>query len=782
MNILNKRFNILWPSLFVIFLTIACGPKKEADPVQEVPARDAIVGLASPLKLNPGRNIVYLTDYIIDATAIESLSFNIDMPFKNLGDSIEVTAPLARGKPLTHLEVWVAGQAYHIPVVLSSKERIVLTIPNRGNNWKELKLKGEMNAWNPNAGVMALNNDNWELEFYLKPGKYEYKLLADGEEINDPTNEHVVSNGLGGTNSVLTVGSEIRSLPQLSTSTVKDSQVTFMASDADEFLALWQNLKLNVQKNEDGSLSIYIPDYASHWTRSYLRVYASNQHGIGNDLLIPLDKGKVITSTEELERSDYHQMVLYNAFVDRFFNADTSNDATKNPDEIHPRADYHGGDVLGVIAKMHEGYFQDLGVNGIWMSPLVKNVDGAYGHWPDPETKFAAYHGYWPVSFTQIDKRLGTGTNLEELVDKAHREEMNVFLDFVANHVHEEHPVYKAHPEWATNLYLKDSSLNTERWDDHRLSTWFDTHMPSLKLYEPEVYNMLADSAAWWIRRYKVDGFRHDATKHVPHAFWRALTEKLKSQNKGRAYQLYQIGETYGSHELVASYVNIGELDAQFDFNLYDDAVAVFAGNEDISKLENGLLKSLEAFGYHNLMGNISGNQDRARFVSYADGSVRFDEDAKAAGWTREISIQDSTALDKMALLMAFNMTVPGIPVIYYGDEIGMPGGNDPDNRRMMRFESLTAKEVALKETIAQLAQFRRSHMAMIFGDTRIIKAENDLFCFERSYFDQTVTIVINNSAQARSLDFLDTENLQANFGPGGNEIAGNSFEIFTHK
>ena len=110
------------------------------------------------------------------------------------------------------------------------------------------------------------------------------------------------------------------------------------------------------------------------------------------------------------------------------------------------------------------------------------------------------------------------------------------------------------------------------------------------------------------------------------------------------------------------------------------------------ANLAETLKKGLEYYGHHHLMGNISGNQDRARFITYASGDLKFDEDAKKAGWTRETQMSDSTAYDRLGMLQAFNMTIPGVPVIYYGDEYGSIGAGDPDNRRMMKFEKLIKK------------------------------------------------------------------------------------------
>ena len=315
---------------------------------------------------------------------------------------------------------------------------------------------------------------------------------------------------------------------------------------------------------------------------------------------------------------------MYFMMIDRFLNGDPSNDRPVEDPEVHPKANFYGGDIAGIDQKIEDGFFRSLGMNTLWLSPFTKNPEDAWGLWDKGgvTTKFSGYHGYWPISNVVPDGRFGRPEVIRDMLGSAHEQEMNVLLDYVANHVHQSHPIYQEHPDWATELYLPDGSLNTERWDEHRLTTWFDTFMPTLDLRRQEIVDPMTDSALVWVTHYAFDGFRHDATKHISERYWRTLTSKIKRALPER--RIYQIGETYGSPDLIASYLGSGMLDAQFDFNVYDAAVSAFSGAEEVGpasgRLAEKLQQSLQFYGHHNLMGCISGNQDRIAFHQHCLG------------------------------------------------------------------------------------------------------------------------------------------------------------------
>jgi glycosidase len=262
----------------------------------------------------------------------------------------------------------------------------------------------------------------------------------------------------------------------------------------------------------------------------------------------------------------------------------------------------------------------------------------------------------------------------------------------------------------------------------------------------------MADSALYWLRHYNFDGFRHDATKHIDELYWRTLTRRVARQIKR---PVYQIGETYGSPALINSYLATGMLDAQFDFNLYDAAVGALIGGDGFATLIRVAEQSLATYGPNHLMGNISGNQDRPRFLSLATGEVRPDEDTKLAGWTRSINGITTKGLDQLALLHAINTSLPGVPCIYYGDEYGMPGGNDPDNRRMWQQGGLSPEQLHLRATTGALFHLRQREMALVYGTTRLSEPAPGVLLIERSYLGRSVFTVINNSEQAYELASL---------------------------
>ncbi|MDP4282668.1 MAG: alpha-amylase family glycosyl hydrolase, partial [Bacteroidota bacterium] len=717
---------------FVIAALLICGCKSNND--IRVAKDPEILGIATPIAMQPDSTVIELGDYFRHPNKIDSVFLDKTMTFRITPDSAEMIITI-RQKPVPRLSVmtvWMKGYPYSLMLERSRKVWQHFTFDPKDKKYTKVELTGDMNDWVPAKTPLRNKDGIWQTDLLLFPGKYQYQIVADGKWMLDPANPEKHDNGNGGNNSVMNVGSiNPVGAPNLYTYKAEKHKLTIgLKNEAQNIFVFWQNYSLDSTfwKKDSTGIVIKVPRKARDFDRSFIRVWASNAQGTSNEILVPLEKGKVLTNVKNLTRSDLHTMVIYFMMVDRFKNGDPKNDAPLKDPEVDKKLNFQGGDIAGILKEIEDGYFKDLGVNTLWISPITQNPPDAWAEYIAPHRKYSGYHGYWPVTLTSIDNHFGTPDVLTKMIDKAHGRDMNVLLDYVSNHVHQSCAIYKAHPDWATPLILPDKRKNLRLWNEQRLTTWFDEFLPTLDLSRPEVFNLMSDSALYWIKKYKFDGFRHDACKHVPEIYWRTLTKKLKEQVVAEDERpVYQIGESFGSRDLISSYVGPGMLDAQFDFDLYFDARNVFAkDNTSFKDLSYSLQESFNYFGEHSLMGNITGNQDLPRFISFASGALGFNEDDHEAGWKRDIEVKDTIGYNKLASLIAFNMTIPGVPTIYYGDEYGMPGANDPDNRRMMKFENLTPQENRLKETVSKLIHTRTSSMPLLYGDFKTISVSDN--------------------------------------------------------
>ena len=531
-----------------------------------------------------------------------------------------------------------------------------------------------------------------------------------------------------------------------------------------QFRVLWQNTRATEyveygQYDTEATITIE-KAWRESQGRTFIRVYALGDGKNLNDLLIPLENGKVVTNAAQLTRHDDQAQVLYSLMIDRFHNGNKANDWKMNSPEVLDIVDYQGGDIAGITQKIKEGFFNDLGITTIWISPITQNPMDAWGYYSFKNgnkydntktyTKFSGYHGYWPIYATVVEKRFTTEEELHEMLTVAHEHGLNVILDYVANHMHINSPTLQEHPDWHTDSILPDGRRNFELWDEARLTTWFDVHIPTLDLERPEVCSPMTDSALVWLEKFAFDGFRHDACKHIPLNYWRELGAKMKQRYPNR--HIWMIGETYGDTKLIGSYVKSGMLNSQFDFNIYHTAIDVFGKpNQSLKSINKTILESLHAYGAHHTMGNISGNHDKCRFISLAGGAVSWDENDKAAGWEREIGVtangdaaREEDAYKAAMLLEVINLTIPGVPCIYQGDEYAEAGANDPDNRHMMKFEGLSERQQQFRNEVQQLVQLRRNSLPLIYGEYIPVTVTDNLLVFDRTYMGQTVRVTID--------------------------------------
>ncbi|MGE5806435.1 MAG: alpha-amylase family glycosyl hydrolase, partial [Ignavibacteria bacterium] len=409
----------------------------------------------------------------------------------------------------------------------------------------------------------------------------------------------------------------------------------------------------------------------------------------------------------------------------------------------------------GILSKIDEGYFDSLGINTLWLSPVADNTDSAYRETPEPHRFYTGYHGYWPVHPTNAEEHFGNFELLKKLIQKAHEHGIKVLLDYVAHHVHIEHPFWKEHREWFGQLKLPDGRLNLRLWDEQRLTTWFEPYMPSFDYTRSkEALEVMTNNALWWLKETGADGFRHDAVKHVPNEFWRTLTKKIKKEFNQA--DIYQIGETFGSYDLISSYVNNGQLNSQFNFNLYDIATTIFLDtNSSFSDLDIEMKKTFSVYGNNHLMGNLIDSHDKVRFMAFADGDVPVGgAGADEIGWKNPPEADNQLSFKKLELYFAYLLTIPGVPVIYYGDEFGMTGASDPDNRRMMKFgNQLDTNEKKMLQNAREIVQLRKNHSALRYGDFLTLQADENIYAYLRSDTNERILVILNKNISSSKAD-----------------------------
>ncbi len=733
-----------------------------------------ICNIASEIRLTPTITDVYLQDYIIDCNKIASISGPKGIEVWRNSEEERLKLVLADHDavlPISNLDITYTDGTKESIVLIKSKKikHIVRFYPQ--NYVHSVQIAGDFNSWNPKGYDFSFVDNCWQFTLEIEPGNYSYQLIVDGNWIKDPLNNEVLENGYGGYNSLLRVpfpnenGNELK----LTTKQSLDNNIVLSASNSiTGFLALWQNqvLESNQTFRQQNSIVITIPESAKKMQRSYIRVFGYNSEAASNDILIPLEYGKIVQNSSVINRDDKESQVIYFALIDRFNNSNSKYNTPLTLEQVHPKLNFYGGDLKGIQDKIKDGYFNKLGINTIWISPVVKNPNTPV---EKNGRKSAGYHGYWPLESTKIDEHFGNEDDLHSLVNVAHSHGINIILDYVANHVYKENPIIIEHPNWCTPLYLPDGSKNIGRWEDQRFTTWFEDFLPTLDFSKPAVIDKMTDIAVEWIEKYDLDGFRHDACKHIQTEFWRKLTRKLKEKVIiPKQKRLFQIGETFGGREMLQSYVNSGVHDSQFSFNLYYETRSAFL-YEDVhfEKLSICLRQEMEFFGSHHLMGNISGNHDLPRFISYAGEDLWTNQNAEYEGWNRHITVKNSIGYKKLSMLLAFNATIPGIPVIYYGDEIGMPGGGDPDNRRPMYFNGLNEFELENLALTQKLGQFRTTSLPMIYGDFNFLIVEKQVLVYQRNYFDEFAIVYFNKTKECKTITinldkFVDYTELQS--------------------
>jgi neopullulanase len=448
--------------------------------------------------------------------------------------------------------------------------------------------------------------------------------------------------------------------------------------------------------------------------------------------------------------------VIYLIMPDRFANGDRGND---NPAGMGRPADrtsqraFHGGDLRGI--REHLGYLKDLGVTGIWLTPVYRNsLEG-----------FDAYHGYSAVDYYAIEPRFGTMQDMRDLVDEAHRMGLKVVQDQVANHSGPRHP-WVADPPTPTWWHgLDRSSRLRNNFDVAALSDpyarpkrrqiplegWFAGALPDFNQSDPLAADYLIQNALWWIGMTGLDGVRQDTYPYVDRPFWEKWQTAVDRQYPGLAVT----GEITAPSPAVLSFFEGGvrrqgadtRLKSMLDFPLESAVRSVFAQGKPLTLLTDILAQDSLYQHPENLV-VFPGNHDQPRFLTVAGGDVA-----------------------KLLMATAFVLTTRRTVHLYYGDEIAMQGKGDPDNRKdfpggwpgdavnAFTPQGRTGDAATVFNFTRELLRFRAEHAALRRGGLVQLLVNNDQYAFARSTPDEVVMVVLNRGGNGNPIQ-LEVDDL----------------------
>lgn len=422
---------------------------------------------------------------------------------------------------------------------------------------------------------------------------------------------------------------------------------------------------------------------------------------------------------------DWDEAVVYFMMTDRFFDGNKSNNTASGADTYGKNPGlYHGGDFVGVTAKLD--YLQDLGVNTIWITPIVENIKGVdvTDEGSEDVPYNAAYHGYWASDFTKLNPTLGTTKEFETMISEAHKRGMRIMVDIVVNHAG-----YGTESTFAG--MLRDKSVS-----EGDIKSW-QSGLPDFATENADVRAKLVEWQTSWMKDYGVDYFRVDTVKHVDSTTWAALKNSTTEVNPS----FKMIGEYFGAgYASNGSSLGTGQMDADLDFDFNDQATSFVSGN--ISSVEKFLSARNSALNNTYMTGQFLSSHDEDGFKAAL---------MKGKGYTED------QATSAALVAATLQLTAKGIPVIYYGEEVGLSGLNNypyQTNRYDMDFSLATENNVTYQHYKTMLS-IRNAYTDVFARGSRtsILSSDKDGYdVIARCYGDTTLYVGMNINDTAKEV------------------------------
>ena len=454
--------------------------------------------------------------------------------------------------------------------------------------------------------------------------------------------------------------------------------------------------------------------------------------------------------------------VIYFLLPDRFADGDPSNNDPPKSKGLYDRKfgrHYHGGDLQGVIDRLP--YIKSLGATAIWMTPVYDNNDK-----PDTKEMYegmpftTGYHGYGAIDFYGVDEHLGDMAKVKEFVRKAHAAGFVVIQDQVVNHTGPYHVWANdpPTPTWFNGTVEKHISNNWQKWtamnpratyqtQARNIDGWFIDILPDLNQRDPEVEKYLIQNTLWWLAQVGFDSIRMDTLPHVPRPFW----EKWMSAVKKEYPKVNVLGELYDGDPALLAYFQGGRrghdgvdtrLDTLYDFGLFYPIRNAFAQGKNIREISQIFAKDW-LYPNSRVLTTFLGVHDMERFMNEKGATV-----------------------EGLKLAQTLIMTSRGTPLLYYGDEIAMPGGGDPDNRRdfpggfpgdarnAFTDAGRTGEERDVWNHLALLGKLRMELAPLRRGKSLDLLDEEQQMAYARVTETEAVLVVFNNDTKPSNVSF----------------------------
>lgn len=670
---------------------------------------------------------------------------------------------------------------YVVPIVFDSSSKDVSSVA----------ISGSFNDWKTDLDfLLKIDSGRFSTFLLLTESLYQYKFILDDETwLADPANPEKISDDRDGYNSLLKVDNKFiqftDSAKEIFTYNLIDEHYPRGETIGNGLL----RIACRTYKNNVDSVSVLLDDtthkmsiFYSNNLYDYYSIIILEQdtktyeiHLHKNDRSIQLAAKEPFQIKRNSSALDWLQNgFIYQIFCDRFCNGDAGlnpdfsewyYDPVRNPLspavqqkmyrletdwenyrilENDPQRFYtfYGGDLVGVKQKIP--YLKELGITCIYFNPLVQGT---------------STHKYDTFDYLQIDPHFGGNECFKGLVQECHKNGISIILDFAFNHVGLGFFAFRdclkkgkksKYYDWFDwyKWPLPKKITDDFKAADYYQCWWGDATLPDLnfdqdRLHPEENYihdindakanqpliDYLLHVAEFWLTDMDIDGFRLDVPNEVPFWFWKLFRNKVKSVKSNA----YLVGEMWhNAEEWIGNY-----FDAVMNYSFFREPVLQFFALQNWTDHQflQEMMQGLHTYGFYNLslMMNLLDSHDTYRFLQACDGDIR-----------------------KLKLALLFQFCWIGVPHLYYGDEIGMQGGNDPDNRRPMNWKySENGDLQELHDFVQQLISIRKHNQVLIYGDVRILLTETALIKFERVLEKERILIVLNNSAEQQE-DLLD--------------------------